>query len=76
MKSWMDLPLTTPCTTYTVDTNECLEKALVAYTVKLIVVCCSREVEKASRKMLFHVSSFAKSPLGQMMWKVCGVEFG
>lgn len=42
----------TPWTTETVAMSECVLNELVAKTDKLDVVCASREVAKAMRKML------------------------
>lgn len=42
----------TPCTTDTVAISECVWNELVAKMDRLEVVCTSREVAKAMRKML------------------------
>jgi hypothetical protein len=46
------LPKSTPCTTDTVDTRECEENELVAYTAKSEVDWESKETAKAIRNIL------------------------
>ena len=60
LPSSIDIPLTTCCTTRTVATSECLAKALVAYTIRFVVVWLSKDVEKANRKTLRHVRELSE----------------
>ena len=47
-----DAPLTTFCTTRTVEINECSLNALVAYAESDMIVWPSKDVQNAIRKML------------------------
>jgi len=51
-RHWKDLPLTTPCTTQTVDIKKWALKELVGNTERVDTTCPSSDVVKAMRKIL------------------------